>query len=324
MQEPLVSILTPVFNGEKFIHRLLDSILIQDYPNIEYIIVDDGSTDKTKDIIEKYISKFHEKNISFIYLHQENKGQSFATKHGLNHVNGEYLTLIDSDDYYCSKKSISTLVEPLLMNSYKISRGMLKYFDEKNHEYTKHPNHDYKKNIFEDSIFVNNNFWFGCYMIDFNEYKKINPNMYFYCEKDTGQNWQLLLPLLYNHECFTINEYLLMIFERSDSHSRGQYKTAKQITQKYQSYINTLSNTLKFLDINEKKYMEYMKKINKKYIISIINASSTKDKKYARSLLLKNIKNINPIEFSKLYIKTTFIKKIVVKIKKLFTKSRNS
>lgn len=64
IKQGLVSIITPCYNGEKLIHRLLDSILSQDYPSIEMIIVDDGSKDKTHDVIENYINKFKQKGIA--------------------------------------------------------------------------------------------------------------------------------------------------------------------------------------------------------------------------------------------------------------------
>lgn len=62
----LVTILTPCYNGAKVIHRLLDSVLVQDYPHIEMIVVDDGSTDNSKETIESYKSKFEEKRLFFV------------------------------------------------------------------------------------------------------------------------------------------------------------------------------------------------------------------------------------------------------------------
>ena len=55
MQKELVSIITPCYNTGHLIHRLLESVLIQDYPHVEMLVVDDGSTDKTKDVILSYL-----------------------------------------------------------------------------------------------------------------------------------------------------------------------------------------------------------------------------------------------------------------------------
>ena len=69
-KKTLISIIVPVYNTEKYIERCLDSIMKQDYPNFEVILVNDGSTDESGIIIQKYKEKY--KNIS--YIKQENKG----------------------------------------------------------------------------------------------------------------------------------------------------------------------------------------------------------------------------------------------------------
>lgn len=87
----LVSLLTPCYNMEKYIFRLLDSVLSQTYPTVEMIIIDDGSSDKSADIIKSYIPKFSERGYSLKYVFQENSGQSVAIQNGLLLVKGKYL-----------------------------------------------------------------------------------------------------------------------------------------------------------------------------------------------------------------------------------------
>ena len=65
---PLVSIITPCYNGEKFLERFLDSVLNQTYENIELILVNDGSTDKTDDIANKYKNTFDDRDYAYIYI----------------------------------------------------------------------------------------------------------------------------------------------------------------------------------------------------------------------------------------------------------------
>jgi glycosyltransferase involved in cell wall biosynthesis len=103
MEENLVSLLTPMYNTDKYIHRLLDSVLSQDYPSIEMIIIDDGSTDNSKDIVKSYIQPFAEKGYTLKYVYQENQGQSVAIKNGLQLISGEFLAWPDSDDFYAEK-----------------------------------------------------------------------------------------------------------------------------------------------------------------------------------------------------------------------------
>ncbi|MBO5240263.1 MAG: glycosyltransferase family 2 protein [Clostridia bacterium] len=94
----LVSVIIPVYNGEKFVARCIDSILAQTYKNNEIIIVDDGSVDNTLSILQEY-----EKLYSFVrVVHTENKGVSHARNIGLDIAKGEYISFVDADDELCT------------------------------------------------------------------------------------------------------------------------------------------------------------------------------------------------------------------------------
>ncbi|OGL46001.1 MAG: hypothetical protein A2W05_01200 [Candidatus Schekmanbacteria bacterium RBG_16_38_10] len=95
----LVSIIIPTFNCRKYIRHAIESALAQTYKNIEIIVVDDGSTDNTREEIEDLIS---EKGISYIY--QANKGLPGARNTGIKHSSGEYLVFLDSDDVILPEK----------------------------------------------------------------------------------------------------------------------------------------------------------------------------------------------------------------------------
>lgn len=92
---PLVSIIIPAYNVERYIKDAVDSAIGQTYKNIEIIVVDDGSTDGTKKELESYI-----KNNKIIYLYQKNKGLSGARNAGINQARGEYIALLDADDMF--------------------------------------------------------------------------------------------------------------------------------------------------------------------------------------------------------------------------------
>ena len=98
MTENLVSIITPCYNGEKYLDRYFNSIINQTYRPLELIFVNDGSTDKTEEIVKKYSPLLKKEGIDFIYLKQENKGQAAALNYGLKKFTGEFLTWPDSDD----------------------------------------------------------------------------------------------------------------------------------------------------------------------------------------------------------------------------------
>jgi len=114
--QPLVSIVIPVYNVQKYLSQCLDSVIKQTYKNIEVIIVDDGSTDASLSICMNY----KEKNENIIVIHQNNMGLSVARNRGISEANGEYLIFIDSDDFV-SEFFVETLVETILITGVDIA-----------------------------------------------------------------------------------------------------------------------------------------------------------------------------------------------------------
>ncbi|MDD9266529.1 glycosyltransferase family 2 protein [Paenibacillus sp. GCM10023248] len=91
---PKVSVIVPVYNCEKYISNCLESIISQTYSNIEIILVNDGSTDGSENLIKKYLDI--DKRI--FYCYQDNSGPSTARNKGISSASGEYLVFVDSDD----------------------------------------------------------------------------------------------------------------------------------------------------------------------------------------------------------------------------------
>lgn len=91
----LISIIVPVYNTSKYLHKCLDSLVNQTYKNIEIIVVDDGSTDNSAIICDSYAENY--KNIT-VY-HTENHGLSAARNIGIESSNGDFLAFVDSDDW---------------------------------------------------------------------------------------------------------------------------------------------------------------------------------------------------------------------------------
>ncbi len=97
--KPLISIVVPVYNAEKSIHKCIESILQQSYENIELLLIDDGSTDKSGQICDEYSSGYE-----WVYtIHIANAGVSNARNVGLEKANGDYCVFVDSDDWIESK-----------------------------------------------------------------------------------------------------------------------------------------------------------------------------------------------------------------------------
>lgn len=91
----LISVIIPAYNIEKYLERCIESILHQTYKDLQIIIIDDGSTDKTGEICNRY----KEKDQRIIIIHKKNAGLGFARNSGLEIATGSYIVFIDGDDY---------------------------------------------------------------------------------------------------------------------------------------------------------------------------------------------------------------------------------
>lgn len=108
----LVSIIVPVYNVQQWLNKCIDSLISQSYKNIEVLLINDGSTDRSGEICDEYSSK--DSRIKVIHI--SNNGQSVARNKGLHISKGEYVLFIDSDDYLCDREIIKKFVN-ILNNS---------------------------------------------------------------------------------------------------------------------------------------------------------------------------------------------------------------
>ncbi len=94
--EPLVSIVLPTYNREKYLERSISSIINQTYENWELLIVDDGSSDTTLTLIKNYLNRFA--NVRYFY--HENRGAAYSMNIGIQNSKGKFITFLGSDDEY--------------------------------------------------------------------------------------------------------------------------------------------------------------------------------------------------------------------------------
>lgn len=95
MSSPLISIIIPVYNTERYLNCCIDSILSQTFTDFELLLIDDGSTDKSGDICDEYAQKDYRIRV----FHKKNGGVSSARNTGLEHAKGVWIAFVDSDDY---------------------------------------------------------------------------------------------------------------------------------------------------------------------------------------------------------------------------------
>ena len=111
-KNPLISIIVPIFQTEKYLEKCILSIIFQSYHNLEIILIDDGSTDTSPDICDKYVAMDPRVKV----IHQKNTGLSQARNVGLRQASGDYIGFVDSDDW----------IEP---NMYEVLMSALKITD---------------------------------------------------------------------------------------------------------------------------------------------------------------------------------------------------
>ncbi|MBC1757063.1 glycosyltransferase [Listeria seeligeri] len=127
--EPLVSVIIPVYNVEKYVKRCLESVINQTYTNLEIIVVNDGATDNSAFVVKA----IHDERIR--YFEKENGGQATARNFGLDVATGDYIVMIDSDDYVseslvetCLNTVEKTKADLVLFTSYNVNQeGKMQY-----------------------------------------------------------------------------------------------------------------------------------------------------------------------------------------------------
>jgi len=165
--EVTVSIVTVVFNGEKYLEQTIQSVLNQTYSNIEYIIIDGGSTDGTVDIIKKYEHKLA------YWVSEKDNGIYNAMNKGITHCNGELIGIINADDWYESN-AIELVVNAYSEEQFDICHGNLNLIDLNSNIFIKATDDlkDMKKRmmIFHPTVFIKKSIYLthGMYDESFN------------------------------------------------------------------------------------------------------------------------------------------------------------
>lgn len=136
MEYPLISVIVPIYNVEKYLRRCIDSLLAQTYPNLEILLINDGSPDSSWDICEEY-AKRHSNIKAFSKI---NGGLSSARNYGLAYASGKYIGFIDSDDWIASDM-YEYLHSLLTTNKAEVAQIELELAYDDNHKFVKRKEH---------------------------------------------------------------------------------------------------------------------------------------------------------------------------------------
>ncbi len=245
--EPLVSIITPCYNGESYLDRYFQAVLAQTYGNLELIFINDGSTDHTEEIALSYRKELETKGIRYLYEYQENAGQAAALHRGLKLFTGEYLTWPDADDGMtpdCIEKKVQYLnrhpdKEMCVCQGVAVLDNPEQTFVENMRRIPPQQ----EETLFEDMLYIRNVFFTpGGYMVRTSALDEAIPQRDIYSGRG-GQNAQVILPIAYRGHVGYLDEVLFTYYIRENSHSHAKSGPIKEI-ERLETYERILKETL--------------------------------------------------------------------------------
>lgn len=217
----MVSLMIPCYNAGTYLERCLNSVLNQTFKDIELIVVNDGSSDNSEEIIENLSPRFENELTKFVYVYQKNKGVGAACNEAFKHATGEYLILLDTDDMILPE-SVEEQSKWLTTHpDYDIVRTNGYYVDEKDLSKDKNllevePEKVEDKNLFEELFYGTTYLWPGSYMIRMSALDKLYPDHEIYPSR-SGQNLQFLMMAAYHGKDGFIDKPLMRYTVRAES-----------------------------------------------------------------------------------------------------------
>jgi glycosyltransferase involved in cell wall biosynthesis len=276
---PKISIVTPTFNQGKYIEETILSVIGQQYPNLEYIIIDGGSTDGTIEIIKKY-----ERYLAY-WVSEKDKGQSHAINKGFNRATGDILGWLNSDDLYLPS-TLSFIAGIIDVDQPAIHFGNCNHFKETPQEYISYGSnvagaHANSKLTFSDYIIQPSSFWTT------STYKKAGP-----LREDLhyGFDWEWFLRAERSSVPFYPVSKCLSMYRFHADHKTGTGGTKRQqeLSSIYDMYSRPagdlyrmlLSETLNLYSFKNRMLIRVLGKLNRPYSYSHM-LKMLKPQKYA-------------------------------------------
>lgn len=267
IEKGYVSLIVPCFNVEKYIERFLNSVLAQTYDKIELILVDDGSTDKTKAIIESMEGTL-QKKVRLKYVYQGNQGLGAAINTGLKYFKGEYLCWADPDDILEAEsieKRVAFLEKHVEFGCVTSDANMYKENDLQNPvgQVSENARNNTASEQFIYLLKAQSIFCSGCHMIRSTAFLSVNEKREIYPAR-RGQNWQLLLPVYHEYKRGFLSEplYKYIIYEKSMSYVED---SKMEYVKRYDENKEIVFRTLDMMKISNKEKKKYKKVFQKLY-----------------------------------------------------------
>ena len=261
---PLVSVISPCYNVEKYIGKFLDSVLDQTYPAVQLILIDDCSEDRTCNIAETYRERFDEKHYDLVIIRSKiNNGAAAAINRGLPLVKGKYFMWVDADDILYPDNITEkvnylenhpecgfVLCQQENVSENDLSTALAVWKRNVSEEYDP---------LIEDLIRGRNVVYGpGTVMVRYSAFRKAIPSGRIY-ESRQGQNYQLMFPLAYCCKCGYIDKVLFKYVLHSDSHSNSK-RSFEESIKRQRDFIDLIDKTLSVIpEIRDDDYKRYMR-----------------------------------------------------------------
>ena len=274
MSKELISVIIPVHNTAEYLDECISSIIKQTYSNIEIIIVNDGSTDNSEQIILKY--KKNDDRIK--YYHKSSTGCGDSRNYGLDRAKGKYIYFLDSDDYVSPNllEKLYNAIKPNdsfsgFLNVYMIFDNEIKLFKRNENEqiYLKYPavwSRLYNKKILDESkirfsdVVVGEDLEFNCKLILFNnKFTYINDALYYYrIRQDSTIHNKKTNKLAVLKAIDYIEEYAKINNKKSDFHKLLEFISICHI-------LRVVKELLSQKEYNEEELIKAINCLTKRY-----------------------------------------------------------
>lgn len=251
--KPLISIITIVYNGEKYLEETIQSILRQTYDNIEYIIIDGGSTDTTLDIIQKY-----EDTIDY-WVSEKDEGISDAFNKGIIYCTGDFIGIINADDFY-ENQAIEYVAKAITENKeIDVLHGKMRYWFDQHKSLIITPDVTRLKtemSICHPTVFVSRK--------TYQKYGLFNLNYKY------AMDYELILRFFSNQMQFLYMEYVISNMRAGGESNRFILKSIQEMRQAQLMYLdNSLFFTVQYiLLLTRKLFSIIIKQLGLYFIIS--------------------------------------------------------
>ena len=232
LYSPLVSVIIPLYNYEKYVIEAINSVLEQTYINWELIIVDDCSTDNSFNTVADYIDKIKISQNIILLQNEQNKGSSATRNTGIKQSKGEYVLCLDADDYV-SKYFLEEYVKAIIKGDADIVYCNCQFFQNSKHKWKTAPPTHYRDKIFYNNYLIccsmfsriawesvggyNENqkayldwdFWIRCNLAGFKKAIKVNKYLFYYrkhgksiSDSVSNKDKELKAQIILNHKDF--------------------------------------------------------------------------------------------------------------------------